>query len=831
MIEESIIKSNFIGRDGFRWWIGQVAPEEAQGDQLNQVGDAWGNRVKVRIMGYHPQNTVELKDEDLPWAQVLLSPQAGSGKANRAKSLRLSPGDSVVGFFLDGDDAQLPVIMGIFGNTAYSPSDTYKGPFQPYTGYTSKVKTDNAFILKNEVGDQSGNTAQKSPRGISQAKIDNINAAIESAPEPIKSLIQERTLNAAIGQTVVFASSNQASTINKINSEVEGLVAKVKGATANQRAGFLSEATSKISGLSSGIVGNMIQSTYKGLAPALNTGLDTLYKSVYATVLAATKKSSLAKKAGTAAQVAMVPGVKAIQNALPCIAQNILGSMLDTVKGMLEGLIDNVQNFVSCIGDQFVGGLMNQIIGGISNLLGPLLGGVGKILGGFSLGGFLRSKAEGLLGIARLLSCDNPTKNYNATTNEWVIGKGPKEGLGAAVDKIADKILAAANIANSLTETSAAGIQGLSIAGGSLGLFDFLNPSVSNPGFSSPLGKCYAGPPLDCAGIKVNIFGSNGVGASAKAIIGNVVGEFAEATGSLIGIDLTNGGSGYNTPPFVEIVDNCNKGYGAVARAVIDYDEDSPTYQQVTDIYIVSEGENYPIIEDNIDDDNTPPYTIDRVVIVDPGCCYDPDDKVIDNDGNIYTSYVDTNGKIVNVLPPDSAKVKVKSITDLPELNIETKTGFGAILKPQIKPRPAYQGAVEQVIDCVTPRDNIVGYVDGKPYIGPFHLHPDRGVKMVGIAHTSTAHPIIYDTPAESLRGIKMSSGSTSTSTTTNDLTSMSYDDSTSTSPAGPPATSTSTSTSSPPASSPPSAPPASSPPASSPPSSPPSGGGGGYGY
>ena len=76
MIEESIIKSNFIGRDGFRWWIGQVAPEEAQGDQLNQVGDAWGNRVKVRIMGYHPQNTVELKDEDLPWAQVLLSPQA-----------------------------------------------------------------------------------------------------------------------------------------------------------------------------------------------------------------------------------------------------------------------------------------------------------------------------------------------------------------------------------------------------------------------------------------------------------------------------------------------------------------------------------------------------------------------------------------------------------------------------------------------------------------------------------------------------------------------------------------------------------------------------------
>ena len=64
MLEDSILKSNFIGRDGFRWWIGQVASEEAQGDQLNQIGSTWGCRIKVRIMGYHPQNTVELKDED-----------------------------------------------------------------------------------------------------------------------------------------------------------------------------------------------------------------------------------------------------------------------------------------------------------------------------------------------------------------------------------------------------------------------------------------------------------------------------------------------------------------------------------------------------------------------------------------------------------------------------------------------------------------------------------------------------------------------------------------------------------------------------------------------
>ena len=138
MIENNFLKTNFLGKDGFRWWIGQVAPEEAQGNQINQVGGTWGCRMKVRIYGYHPADTTELPDKSLPWAQVLLSSQGGSGKANRARSIRISPGDTVMGFFLDGDDAQLPVILGIFANTGpyYASDEEYKSPFQPFTGYT-----------------------------------------------------------------------------------------------------------------------------------------------------------------------------------------------------------------------------------------------------------------------------------------------------------------------------------------------------------------------------------------------------------------------------------------------------------------------------------------------------------------------------------------------------------------------------------------------------------------------------------------------------------------------------------------------------------------------
>jgi hypothetical protein len=84
-------------------------------------------------------------------------------------------------------------------------------------------------------------------------------------------------------------------------------------------------------------------------------------------------------------------------------------------------------------------------------------------------------------------------------------------------------------------------------------------------------------------------------GGTANAIIG-AIGAIADGgrgiTGSVIGVDLVNGGGGYTFPPFVEIVDECGSGYGAIARSEIDYDE-TPTYGQITNIYVVSEGEGY----------------------------------------------------------------------------------------------------------------------------------------------------------------------------------------------------------------------------------------------
>ena len=416
------------------------------------------------------------------------------------------------------------------------------------------------------------------------------------------------------------------------------------------------------------------------------------------------------------------------------------------------------------------------------------MGDVSDIFPG-DIGGMLRDKADGLLGLSDALGgCDLPTASsiIGQKTNQWTLGKGPKSITVKSLEDLSGSLMSVANAAESLKE--AAGGTGVlnnllsgvnlnipnieipPIAGaigslaGSLGAFDFMSPLVNTPGYRSGLGDCFTGTPTNCSGIKVNVFGGDGEGAAGQAILGGLVGDSAaELTGSLIGVKMTSMGSGYTTPPFVEIVDNCNQGYGGLARAVIDYDKTSPTYGQVTDIIVVNGGENYPIIETN---DDT--YTVDHVVVVNPGEGYKEEDIITDQQGNVYTKFIDSNGKLLNVIPPNPATNNVKEVTEFPVLSItgpngESTTGFGAILSAQLSPRPEYQGEIKQVIDCITPRDGIVGFVNGEPYYGVFHVM-SNGVKMTGAKH-SDSDLIIYDTPQESRtsRGMMASMSSVTT--------------------------------------------------------------------
>jgi len=105
---------DYVGKDGFFWWYGEVVEDK---DPL-QIG-----RVKVRIFGWYTGIDEKFKekmpDEDLPWAVVLQPTNQGGQEGTGISAGQLKPGAMVMGFFLDGQEAQQPVVMGVV--RAYKP--------------------------------------------------------------------------------------------------------------------------------------------------------------------------------------------------------------------------------------------------------------------------------------------------------------------------------------------------------------------------------------------------------------------------------------------------------------------------------------------------------------------------------------------------------------------------------------------------------------------------------------------------------------------------------------------------------------------------------------
>ena len=213
---------------------------------------------------------------------------------------------------------------------------------------------------------------------------------------------------------------------------------------------------------------------------------------------------------------------------------------------------------------------------------------------------------------------------------------------------------------------------------GVVGAFDIFNPDSKKPGFASDIGGCYTGPPQFCKPPTINIFGGGGDGAVAAPLFGFP--DFETGTASIIDIEITNPGNGYTYPPFVQVVDSCNQGYGAIARATV---KDG----KIDKIYMSSIGENYPVEE-------VEPLVVTKVDVINPGSGFTDDDIVSDNLGNLYEADI-VGGAIIRVTP-----INTVDITELPRITITSVSGSGAVLIPKLGKRPP-QEEVTQVIDCI----------------------------------------------------------------------------------------------------------------------------------
>lgn len=111
-------KKNFAGKDGFIWWTGVV---EDRKDPL-KLG-----RCRVRCLGWHSPNKMELPTDLLPWA-------IPSVPVNTSVVYAPKEGDMVFGFFLDAENAQQPVMLGSFPSIPLKAANPQQPFNDPRTG-------------------------------------------------------------------------------------------------------------------------------------------------------------------------------------------------------------------------------------------------------------------------------------------------------------------------------------------------------------------------------------------------------------------------------------------------------------------------------------------------------------------------------------------------------------------------------------------------------------------------------------------------------------------------------------------------------------------------
>ena len=251
--------------------------------------------------------------------------------------------------------------------------------------------------------------------------------------------------------------------------------------------------------------------------------------------------------------------------------------------------------------------------------------------------------------------------------------------------------------------------------------------------------------PKACGAPIVNFFGGEGIGAEGNPII--------DLNGELVAIDIINGGFGYKTPPFVQLIDPCNKGSGGAIKTIIENG-------RVVNAIVVDSGRGY-----------LPPAStvaqypailkLKEVVVKNPGINYNCGVDKIDvrtikdgrdvpvNNGTVLSYKCDPFGKINSV-----SVLKSGNYTTRPFIAIDTETGLNAqfipvfeVIRDPLIITPEITKDIIQVYDLVGL--TVQGYVGGKAYYG--NVYFENGIKFAGIQNSGETPIRVYNTRQESI--------------------------------------------------------------------------------
>ena len=250
---------------------------------------------------------------------------------------------------------------------------------------------------------------------------------------------------------------------------------------------------------------------------------------------------------------------------------------------------------------------------------------------------------------------------------------------------------------------------------------------------------CEVGP-QPCGPPALKFFGGGGIGAEANPVV--------DSSGNLIAVDLISGGFGYSTPPFVQVIDPCRNGSGAVLTTEI-------LNGVVVRVIINETGSGYLPPKSSV-----PQYPailqLSDVLVANPGINYDCgiDEIVIEPANGTQLSYIcEPFGKISGV-----KILKAGNFTDLPTIRMKTKTGVNAAFTPvfdvvrdPVPVEPVISDIV-QVFDLVGL--NVNGFIGGKEYYG--NVYFENGVKFAGTSAKSGTDIRVFETREASISGVNV---------------------------------------------------------------------------
>ena len=664
--------TNFWGRDPMRWWIGQVTdPDKGKWKDSLEVTrardkkDIYQFRCRVRIVGYHGNDT-DLKDEELPLAHVLL-PSNVSTTGGCGETMQYEGGEVVVGFFMDGDDGQQPVIFGTLYKQNFIEDGIKKSEFYS-TGQTDFIPFTSP---KADLGKHKAH-ADMTPNSPGPKIVMSDN---QGTPKTVSKQEQEVREN----RTVDSFSPCEENEISNISNSIKDFTRKIQTLQQlNDQATFINPAIGSIVDINSEVqlATNRIHKSMKklvrrGRSWVISETMDKFNKTLE-------EKTDIFNQAP--AQLAQ----KNLQNTIFCNFEKILDQLKDYLSKSLENMIGQVLDVPICGVENF----MSDMFGQLNNIIDTNLGGLFTQLnniqgGGIALPSETFSKAIKFANIiTNVLDCDNLDCAKPMTFSS-------KNGISESIEDNFSEIISKAGLKsklNSFIDT----VDGM------------IEADPSAPNCDTNVLKC--GPP------RVDFLGGGGQGASGSAIV--------NALGNIIGVAINGPGFGFEQPPILSFYDSCDKGFGAGGYPVMGEvtDPNGNKSLGVTGVVITSPGQDYlpnttetdsdgnvkEVVPDpnaNYDGEISYVTELDGVVVQNTGFGYNENDTITVENGSITGT--DATGDDVQSANPGQAEVNLKvedgfiigaevvnggfGFTDLPDLTINSDTGVGAKLLPVLK--------------------------------------------------------------------------------------------------------------------------------------------------